>query len=73
MKMEEIRARMSEIEYKRHPRDVKYPLAVHKNFLASHHKKVSIKAHMFSALLHPALFLSILRFYETGGLRGRAA
>ena len=64
--MEEIRARMSEIEYKRHPRDVKYPLAVHKNFLASHHKKVSIKAHMFSALLHPVLFLSILRFLCDG-------
>ena len=44
----------------------KFALAVHKNFLASHHKKVSIKAHMFSALLHlPSSSLSFA-FYVTG-------
>ena len=44
----------------------KFALAVHKNFLACHHKKVSIKAHMFSALLHlPSSSLSFA-FYVTG-------
>lgn len=40
----------------------KFALAVHKNFLASHHKKSSLKAHMLSALLDSNLLLSILRF-----------
>lgn len=40
----------------------KFALAVHKNFLAVHHKNASIKAHMLSALLEQNILLSILRF-----------
>lgn len=40
----------------------KFALAIHKNFLASHHKKSSIKANMLSALLDSNLLLTILRF-----------
>ena len=40
----------------------KFALAVHKNFLALHHKKSSIKAHMLSTLLDPNLLLAFLRF-----------
>ena len=40
----------------------KFALAVHKNFLAAHHKSSSIKAPMFSALLDSELLLSILLF-----------
>ena len=40
----------------------KFALAVHKNFLAAHHLKSSIKAHMLSALLNPNVLLDILHF-----------
>jgi len=40
----------------------KFALAVHKNFLAAHHLKSSIKAHMLSVLLNPDSLLAILRF-----------
>ena len=40
----------------------KFALAVHKNFLAAHNKKSSIKANMLSALLDPNLLLAILHF-----------
>lgn len=44
----------------------KFALAVHKNFLAAHHKKSSIKASMLSALLDSNSLLDLLHFYETG-------
>ena len=40
----------------------KFALAVHKNFLAAHHKKSSIKASMLSALLDSNLLLALLHF-----------
>ena len=40
----------------------KFALAVHKNFLAFHHKKASIKANMLSALLDSSLLLELLHF-----------
>ncbi len=40
----------------------KFALAVHKNFLAAHHLKSSIKADMLSALLDPNHLIDILRF-----------
>ena len=40
----------------------KFALAVHKNFLADHHKKASIKASMLSALLDSNLLLKLLHF-----------
>lgn len=40
----------------------KVALAVHKNFLAAHHKSSSVKARMLSALLDSELLLSILLF-----------
>lgn len=40
----------------------KFALAVHKSYLAAHHKKSSIKASMLSALLDSTVLLSILRF-----------
>ena len=40
----------------------KFALAVHKNFLAEHHKKSSIKASMLSALLDSNLLLDLLHF-----------
>lgn len=40
----------------------KFALAVHKNFLAAHHKKSSIKASMLSALLDSNSFLDLLHF-----------
>lgn len=40
----------------------KFALAVHKNFLAATHKKVSLKASMLSALLDANSLLSVLRF-----------
>ena len=39
----------------------KFALAVHKNFLAFHHKKSSIMSHMFSALLDSEILLTLLR------------
>ena len=40
----------------------KFALSLHKNSLAAHHKKSSIKAHMLSALLDSDLLLSMLCF-----------
>lgn len=40
----------------------KFALAVHKNFLAAHHLKSSIKASMLSSLLDSNRLISILRF-----------
>ncbi len=40
----------------------KFALAVHKNFLAAHGKKSSIKASMLSALLEPNRLLNLLHF-----------
>ena len=40
----------------------KFALAVHKNFLAVHNKKSSVKASMLSALIDPNLLLAILHF-----------
>ena len=40
----------------------KFALAVHKNFLADHHDKSSIKASMLSVLLDSNLLLALLRF-----------
>ncbi len=40
----------------------KFAIAVHKNFLAVHHKKVSIKASMLSSLLDSYLLLALLHF-----------
>ena len=40
----------------------KFALAVHKNFLAAHHKKSSIKASMLSTLLDPYLLIDLLHF-----------
>ena len=40
----------------------KFALAVHKNFLAAHHKKSSIKVSMLSALLDSNLLLALLHF-----------
>ncbi len=40
----------------------KFAIAVHKNFLAVHHKKVSIKACMLSSLLDSYLLLTLLHF-----------
>ena len=40
----------------------KFALAVHKNFIAVHHKKSSIKASMLSALLDPNFLFTLLHF-----------
>lgn len=40
----------------------KFALAIHKNFLAAHHKNTSIKANMLSALLDPNSLLDLLHF-----------
>ena len=40
----------------------KFALAVHKIFLAAHHKNSSIKASMLSTLLDSNLLLDLLRF-----------
>lgn len=40
----------------------KFALAVHKNFLAARHKKSSVKANMFSALLASNLLLDFIHF-----------
>ena len=40
----------------------KFALAVHKNFLAAHHKKSSIRASMLSALLDSNLLIDLLHF-----------
>lgn len=40
----------------------KFALAVHKNFIAAHHKKSTIKANMLSSLLDHNLLLALIQF-----------